>query len=245
MKILIQDERTVEISGVTYRLSLAEVLILTSMLESKGNPFSRDELLNIGWKERVVSQNSLTVAIGNIRKVINVNEELIITLPKEGYKIDGDVSIISSITDGIPSSLNKDGIRFFGISRFFRVLLSKVSVIVISFSVLLLVFLFIGRSLLIENERLVRAYSVVNSNVVVVVTSEMADKQLVDKNIWLSKLEIKKGEYMYLSDNYELVVIVNTFQRLFIIDCIVGERVKSHVTFDKNKIMSIVTSGVC
>ena len=239
MKILIQDERTVEISGVSYRLSLAEVLILTSMLKSKGNPFSRDELLNIGWKERVVSQNSLTVAIGNIRKIINVNEELIITLPKEGYKIDGDVSIISSITDGKLSSLNKDE------SRFFRVLSSKVTIIVISFSVLLLIFLFIGHSLLIENERLVRAYSVVNSNVVVVVTSEMADKQLVDKKIWLSQLEIKKGEYMYLSDNYELVVIVNTFQRLFIIDCIVDERVKSHVTFDKNKIMSIVTSGVC
>lgn len=55
-----------ELIGV---LGGSETTLLCAMLAEAGRTFSKDELLDLGWPNKIVAPNSLTVAIKNIRKI--------------------------------------------------------------------------------------------------------------------------------------------------------------------------------
>lgn len=54
---------------VVGQLGSSEVTLLSCMLEEPSRVFTKDELLDLGWPDRIVAPNSLTVAIKNIRKI--------------------------------------------------------------------------------------------------------------------------------------------------------------------------------
>lgn len=88
---------------VDVRLSQAETLILAYFLTYPEQPCSKDLLLSVGWEGRPISQNSLPVAIGNLRRVLadtDVDVE-IQNIPRVGYVFSVNAKITK--VDNSPS----------------------------------------------------------------------------------------------------------------------------------------------
>lgn len=78
-------------------LNSSELAIITYLIKREGQIVSKDELLIVGWPNRIVVSNSVNMAIRNIRAVFTrvTKKQVILTLPREGYKlIPGEVSLI-------------------------------------------------------------------------------------------------------------------------------------------------------
>ncbi|WP_299012855.1 winged helix-turn-helix domain-containing protein [uncultured Photobacterium sp.] len=75
-----------ESSESFYKLSPSEANILSYLVDRNGQLVSKDELIAFGWKGRVVGNNSLNVAIHNLRKVLSVSEDIKLeNIPRRGY----------------------------------------------------------------------------------------------------------------------------------------------------------------
>lgn len=85
------------------KVSKSEVLIFTYLAENKDKTIHRENLLKECWQGKVVTNNSLTVAIKNLRTALNEIDEnnLIITEPKLGYAING-----ANLTHSVLNDLN-------------------------------------------------------------------------------------------------------------------------------------------
>lgn len=70
-------------------LNQNELAIIKCLVEREGEAVSREALLAVGWPGRIVVQNSVNMAIKNIRNILLKvsNEAFIVTLPREGYRI--------------------------------------------------------------------------------------------------------------------------------------------------------------
>lgn len=70
------------------RLSKAEANILYFLFENKDKVINKETLIDIGWGDRKVGNNSMNVAIYNLRKCLNSNENINLNnIPKIGYKL--------------------------------------------------------------------------------------------------------------------------------------------------------------
>lgn len=69
------------------RLNFAESKIITLLANSKGDILEKNYLLDNGWPSKVVSPNSLNVAVKNIRCYLDGidYQDVIITHPKRGF----------------------------------------------------------------------------------------------------------------------------------------------------------------
>ncbi|TVP11632.1 transcriptional regulator [Shewanella sp. MSW] len=81
---------TISTNTRRYKCSTPEFYILKEMYNNKGQAVSRDKLLSVGWYGRVVSPNSIPVAIANLRRVFReiLGNELIFTVKGVGYGLD-------------------------------------------------------------------------------------------------------------------------------------------------------------
>ncbi|WP_339087099.1 winged helix-turn-helix domain-containing protein [Shewanella chilikensis] len=81
---------TISTNTRRYKCSTPELYILKEMYNNKGQAVSRDKLLSTGWNGRVVSPNSIPVAIANLRRVFREisGNELIFTVKGFGYGLD-------------------------------------------------------------------------------------------------------------------------------------------------------------
>src|SRR5262245_52203760 len=63
------DERsaTLEVAGAPVALDRSGYDLLAHMVRHAGQVVAKDELLRVGWPGRIVSENSLTKAIGRLR----------------------------------------------------------------------------------------------------------------------------------------------------------------------------------
>ncbi|MFM5429170.1 transcriptional regulator [Aeromonas veronii] len=74
-------------------LSNTELIILKTLSDAFPDAISREQLIESGWKNKVVSDTSLNVAINSIRKNISGNngfngEEIVLTERGFGYKLN-------------------------------------------------------------------------------------------------------------------------------------------------------------
>ncbi|MBC7004295.1 winged helix-turn-helix domain-containing protein [Photobacterium sp. BZF1] len=71
------------------KLNLSEQYILLYLIEHANCPVTKEDLLNAGWPDRVVSEASLFQAIRSLRVKLqeNTKGEIIETLPRVGYQI--------------------------------------------------------------------------------------------------------------------------------------------------------------
>ncbi|MFM5592494.1 transcriptional regulator [Aeromonas veronii] len=123
--------------SVIGHLNQNELAIIKCLIEREGEVVSKDALLVVGWPGRIVVPNSVNMAIKNIRSILLkvTNEPLIVTLPREGYRLlpgvismraaeDGSVAIASestSITTG-KSLLDSHFVRW--VKAFYQPVLS-------------------------------------------------------------------------------------------------------------------------
>lgn len=83
------------------RLNKNESAIFLFMVQKINIFSSKEELISIGWADKFVSPNSLTVAIKNIRKALSATGNIleIETLHRRGYILHGDITNISIHND--------------------------------------------------------------------------------------------------------------------------------------------------
>ncbi|MFG5079148.1 winged helix-turn-helix domain-containing protein, partial [Vibrio cholerae] len=82
------------------KISPHEFLVLLELIKKSGEIVSKEELLQKGWPNRVVSENSLSQAIKNLRLLLKDNskeQRVIKTIAKKGYLINS-MSVVQ-ITD--------------------------------------------------------------------------------------------------------------------------------------------------
>lgn len=73
--------------SVVAQLSVSEAQVLQCLMDSRGELVTKEMLLDVGWPNKVVQPNSLTVAIKNIRKALaNIAIDVSIeTRHRKGY----------------------------------------------------------------------------------------------------------------------------------------------------------------
>lgn len=69
--------------------------MLTLLLENQGRVVTRDEIIERLWPDTFVDENNLSVTVSMLRKAFGENADsskLIETIPRKGYRINGDVA---------------------------------------------------------------------------------------------------------------------------------------------------------
>lgn len=79
-------------NGEVRKLSQSEVHLLNFLITHKGKVIDKDELMRAGWPNKVVVVNSLTVAVGNLRRAFN-DPDIIKSNKGVGYTFSADVNI--------------------------------------------------------------------------------------------------------------------------------------------------------
>ncbi|HHA1672023.1 TPA: transcriptional regulator [Enterobacter roggenkampii] len=72
----------------TVRLGSREIETLRFMLNNQGRVISRDEILSTVWGERIVCENTVSVTLSNIRKILRKADEdcsCLISVSSSGY----------------------------------------------------------------------------------------------------------------------------------------------------------------
>lgn len=85
------DPATLELldaDGRRVALRLRSLVVLRCLAEQRGRIVGRDELMRSAWPDVIVTDDSLTQCIGEIRSALNDNEHrLVQTEPKRGYRL--------------------------------------------------------------------------------------------------------------------------------------------------------------
>src|SRR6478609_6444673 len=67
--------------------------ILTALLQQAGAEVSKERLLEVGWPDRIVHENSLAKAIGRLRQVLGDRGQALETVYGHCYKLNVRVSV--------------------------------------------------------------------------------------------------------------------------------------------------------
>lgn len=78
------DGRLLFRDGERVAVTPKAVDVLIALVDSRGKPLTRDELLHAAWGDTAVEEGSLTSQISLLRKVLG--DEFIETIPKRGYR---------------------------------------------------------------------------------------------------------------------------------------------------------------
>ncbi|RTR26081.1 winged helix-turn-helix domain-containing protein [Shewanella atlantica] len=90
MEQIILEHDKLKKEDLVFKISDADRRILLAFYDNPARVFTRSELLEIGWPSSIVSETSVNIVIGNIRKhlkKLSPKSELI-TIPKKGYQSD-------------------------------------------------------------------------------------------------------------------------------------------------------------
>jgi DNA-binding winged helix-turn-helix (wHTH) protein len=83
-------------SGAKHRLEPRLMHLLCILASAPGTVFTRDQLIRMIWPRVVVTENSLTRAVSELRKILEFkgsDRAIIHTIPKTGYRLSPDCSI--------------------------------------------------------------------------------------------------------------------------------------------------------
>ncbi|WP_163920400.1 winged helix-turn-helix domain-containing protein [Photobacterium sp. Alg240-V54] len=85
----IASQGVLKTSESTLKLNLSEQYILSYLIENHSTPVTKDELLKVGWPDRIVTEASLFQVIRALRVKLNEQNkgDVIETLPRVGYQI--------------------------------------------------------------------------------------------------------------------------------------------------------------
>ncbi|KJG10647.1 hypothetical protein UA38_00305 [Photobacterium kishitanii] len=85
----IASQGVLKTSESTLKLNLSEQYILSYLIENHSTPVTKDDLLKVGWPDRIVTEASLFQVIRALRVKLNEKNkgDVIETLPRVGYQI--------------------------------------------------------------------------------------------------------------------------------------------------------------
>ncbi|MEC6797904.1 winged helix-turn-helix domain-containing protein [Photobacterium sp. S4TG1] len=85
----IASQGVLKTSESTLKLNLSEQYILSHLIENHSTPITKDDLLKVGWPDRIVTEASLFQVIRALRVKLNEKNkgDVIETLPRVGYQI--------------------------------------------------------------------------------------------------------------------------------------------------------------
>src|SRR5690606_2343642 len=79
------------IDGQAVEIDRSCVALLAALLRRIDEPLGKDELLEIGWPDRIVHENSLAKAIGRLRQSLGEDGARIEAVYGSGYRLRGPV----------------------------------------------------------------------------------------------------------------------------------------------------------
>ncbi|MCL1144001.1 winged helix-turn-helix domain-containing protein [Shewanella gaetbuli] len=211
-----------------YKMSKAELNMLIFLFFKRGEEATRDELIAAGWPERVVSTNSVSVAITKIRKIIPA--DLLVTCDN-GYQLDKSV-IIELIGEELPSDdiVNQSKIKT-------RNRLLKLDVFIF---IVVIGLSAVAANLMFKPEKtLVYFYS--QGDVSYISLNEEYLKKFNG-----AKSLIQRDFADVMTDNISKLYVINDFSISYEIDCIDDKGVYSISAENQDKARSFLTSpGAC
>lgn len=86
-------ESTLLFNGKKKRIGYRDALVLDALVSNEGEVLSKDYLLEYAWGNTIVTEVSLTKSIHDLRvalKSLSPEQDIIITIPKIGYKIKNE-----------------------------------------------------------------------------------------------------------------------------------------------------------
>src|ERR1041385_1925478 len=87
--------RTFKANGETIHLPAKEFDTLLYFVENPGRVLSKDEMMSAIWDDTFVEEGNLAQYVSRLRKLLDTNGySYIKTLPKKGYRFDGDVQTL-------------------------------------------------------------------------------------------------------------------------------------------------------
>ena len=98
-------------NGKRLALTPKEVELLVALVEARGNPVAKEELLQKIWADTVVEEGNLTTNISLLRKALGPGtqgREFIETIPKRGYRFVAPVKILAS---DMPQPVTREVVR--------------------------------------------------------------------------------------------------------------------------------------
>ena len=92
------------VAGEPHDLDRSSHELLRCLLQEAGTVVPKERLLQAGWQGRVVSENSLTKAIGRLRVALNDHDgKLLCTAHGYGYRLAGRVEFIPFTMAAVPA----------------------------------------------------------------------------------------------------------------------------------------------
>lgn len=212
-----------QIGPSEFKMARSEIYILKHLALNKGKVSSKQELASVGWEGRIVSNNSVPVAIGNIRKI---TEKKIITTIDGGYCLENGVSVV--VNDELePEQVNNlDKYKFKNADL-------KLSI--------LFLFLCVGGIYLSKNYFIANyIYSYENDSATYLSYNKTALSNFFPKD----KLKSKKLNTS-ISGTGGVIYVINFDSKTYIIDCINKDIVKSFISTNPTLVTYFLMDGNC
>jgi TolB-like protein/cytochrome c-type biogenesis protein CcmH/NrfG len=105
--ILDRETGTLLRDGLPVSVGYRAFLLLKSLLERPGEVFTKAELFEAAWPGTIVEETNLSVQIAALRKALGIaplGEEWIATVPRVGYRFQGQVRPLAAAPVGTPPS---------------------------------------------------------------------------------------------------------------------------------------------
>src|SRR5262245_35510020 len=83
----------VEYDGAVTGLEPRVMQVLVALHRSRGEPVSRDTLIDLCWGGRIVTEGALNRCVAQLRKALSANPLIRVdTIPKVGYRLRADAN---------------------------------------------------------------------------------------------------------------------------------------------------------
>lgn len=93
------ERREAFLKGAPVRLGSRAFALLEVLLASPNRLVTKDELIRSIWPDTVVEENNLQVQISALRKQLSLDQRLLETIPRRGYRLN-----LASAADGGPAA---------------------------------------------------------------------------------------------------------------------------------------------
>lgn len=101
-------QRNLTVSGEPAELDRNCAAILGVLLREAGREVPKERLLEAGWPNRIVHENSLAKAVGRLRRALGAQGDALHAVYGHGYKLDVDVREMPALQTGGTASVTLD-----------------------------------------------------------------------------------------------------------------------------------------
>lgn len=244
--IIINDEK--------FKCPYSEYAILRILVENKGAFYSNEQLIALGWPERIVSPNSVPVAITNLRKMFknHTPSRIIENIKNKGYTINKPQVIFDS---GLSASNNDvhspketetetETVTNVNESKGYINRFLKFPLLIIN----LILFIYLGYTRYDFIDNVENEVDIASNSSAVIISSrgtnigKLSNTFENKDGINFSDIEAELVKLEYLNKS---IVFFSDYGRKIIIDCVVGDNLYSYSGNDLEKIVSDLNKDGC